>query len=107
VARTRMTATTQLPGRLHAVPNDGPDPRGPEDVAPLVVWLGSAEAKCVTGQVFEVGGSQIAVAEGYRHGPGVDSEATWVVSELGPLVTKIVSEACQVPVPGGPRPSSN
>jgi NAD(P)-dependent dehydrogenase (short-subunit alcohol dehydrogenase family) len=106
-ARTRMTDTIQRPGRPDAVPTEGPDLRGPENVAPLVVWLASAEAKGVTGQVFEVGGGHIAVAEGYRHGPGVDSATTWVASELGPLVTKIVSEAYQVPVPGGPRPSSN
>jgi NAD(P)-dependent dehydrogenase (short-subunit alcohol dehydrogenase family) len=106
-ARTRMTDSIPRPGNPAPVPTEGPDLRGPENVAPLVVWLGSPEAKGVTGQVFEVGGGRIAVAEGWRHGPGVDSETTWVPSELGPLVTKIVSEAYQVPVPGGPRQSSN
>jgi NAD(P)-dependent dehydrogenase (short-subunit alcohol dehydrogenase family) len=106
-ARTRMTDSIPRPGKPAPFPTAGPDLRGPENVAPLVVWLGSSEAKGVTGQVFEVGGGRIAVAEGYRHGPSVDSQSTWVPSELGPLVTKIVAEAYQVPVPGGPRQSSN
>jgi NAD(P)-dependent dehydrogenase (short-subunit alcohol dehydrogenase family) len=106
-ARTRMTDSIPRPGNPAPVPTEGPDLRSPENVAPLVIWLGSAESKGVTGQVFEVGGGRIAVAEGYRHGPEVTSEATWNPSELGPLVTKIVSEAYQVPVPGAPRQSSN
>ncbi len=33
----------------------------PENISPLVVWLGSAESKDVTGRVFEVEGGKITV----------------------------------------------
>jgi hypothetical protein len=69
-------------------------------VAPLVVWLGSAESKAVTGQVFEVGGGRISVAEGWRRGPTAESNTGWAPAELGSLVGKLVSDAYQVPVPG-------
>lgn len=100
-ARTRMTATIARPG-VAAAPPEGTDLRGPENVAPLVVWLGSAGSKEVTGQVFEVGGGRISVAEGWRRGPTAESSAGWVPAELGPLVGKLVSDAYQVPVPGAP-----
>ena len=100
-----MTATIARPGNPAAAPpgSSGPagaDLRGPENVAPLVVWLGSAASKAVTGQVFEVGGGRISVAEGWRRGPTADSDAGWVAAELGPLVDKLVADAYQVPVPG-------
>lgn len=96
-ARTRMTATIARPGPPAAA---DAGLRGPENVAPLVVWLGSAESKAVTGQVFEVGGGRISVAEGWRRGPTAESGAGWVAAELGPLVDKLVADAYQVPVPG-------
>jgi len=96
-ARTRMTATIARPGNPPAA---GADLRGPDNVAPLVVWLGSAESKPVTGQVFEVGGGRISVAEGWRRGPTAESGTGWVAAELGPLVGKLTADAYQVPVPG-------
>ncbi len=37
-----------------AAPEEGFDAMAPENISPLVVWLGSAESKDVTGRVFEV-----------------------------------------------------
>jgi NAD(P)-dependent dehydrogenase (short-subunit alcohol dehydrogenase family) len=103
-ARTRMTATIARPGNSAAAPSEGPDLRSPENVAPLVVWLGSAGSKAVTGQVFEVGGGRISVAEGWRRGPTAESSVGWVAAELGSLVGKLVADAYQVPVPGAAPP---
>ena len=47
----------------------------PENVSPLVVWLGSTESRDVTGKVFEVEGGKIRVAEGWAHGPQIDKGA--------------------------------
>ena len=55
-ARTRMTEELF------------PDLPGPEDVAPLVVWLGGTESAHVTGRVFEVEGDRLAIVadRGFR-----------------------------------------
>ncbi|MCC6434028.1 MAG: SDR family NAD(P)-dependent oxidoreductase [Acidimicrobiales bacterium] len=65
----------------------------PENVAPLVVWLGSAESAGVTGRVFEVMGGRIGVIEGFRRGPFVHQEDRWDPTALGPVVTDLVSRA--------------
>jgi NAD(P)-dependent dehydrogenase (short-subunit alcohol dehydrogenase family) len=98
-ARTRMTAT--IPGAA-SDPPDGDVLHGPENVAPLVVWLGSLESKDVTGQVFEVGDGEITVAEGWRPGPSAKSNDGWVPSTLGEVVPGLVAKAYQVPVLGAP-----
>lgn len=71
-ARTRMTervfaATMAAPGG-----GGGFDAMAPENVSPLVVWLGSAGSAGVSGRVFEAEGGRITVMEGWRAGPGVD-----------------------------------
>src|SRR5699024_3342650 len=68
-ARTRMTETVFA--EMMATQGDVFDAMAPENVSPLVVWLGSAQAREVTGQVFEVEGGKIRVAEGWAHGPQV------------------------------------
>lgn len=65
---------------------------------PLVVWLGSTESRDVTGQVFEVEGGKIRVAEGWAHGPQIDKGDRWDPAELGPVVTDLLAQA-RTPVP--------
>lgn len=71
-ARTRMTERT-FAGTMTA-PDDGFDAMAPENVSPLVVWLGSAASAGVTGRVFEAEGGRITVMEGWRPGPSADGE---------------------------------
>ena len=90
-ARTRMTAPLGFGG-------DGPGPGefdafAPENISPLVVWLGSAASREVTGRVFNVAGGRISVAEGWRHGPGVDKGDRWEPAELGGVVPDLVARA--------------
>ena len=93
VALTRMTAglggATQLPDRKP----DEFDAMAPENISPLVVWLGSPGSKDVTGRVFNVGGGRISVAESWVAGPGVDKGDRWSPAELGDVVPKLVAEA--------------
>jgi NAD(P)-dependent dehydrogenase (short-subunit alcohol dehydrogenase family) len=95
-ARTRMTA--EVFAEKMATKQDGFDAMAPENVSPLVVWLGSAESRDVTGRVFEVEGGLIRVAEGWAHGPQVDKGARWEPSELGGVVPDLVAKA-RPPVP--------
>jgi NAD(P)-dependent dehydrogenase (short-subunit alcohol dehydrogenase family) len=90
-ARTRMTENL---GGVRPVPEPGEfDGSAPENVAPLVVWLGSPESRGVTGQVFLVGGGRIGVARGWQRGPGVDKGARWEPEELSEIVPALVAEA--------------
>jgi NAD(P)-dependent dehydrogenase (short-subunit alcohol dehydrogenase family) len=95
-ARTRMTE--KVFAETMARPDDGFDAMAPENVSPLVVWLGSAESRDVTGKVFEVEGGLIRVAEGWAHGPQVDKGARWDPAELGPVVADLLAKA-RPPVP--------
>jgi len=91
-ARTRMTEGPF--SEMMAPPGDGGfDAMAPENVAPLVVWLGSTESEAVTGRVFEVEGGKVSVAEGWRHGPVIDHGARWEPAEVGAAVTKLLAEA--------------
>jgi NAD(P)-dependent dehydrogenase (short-subunit alcohol dehydrogenase family) len=75
--------------------DDGPkqwDPRDPSNVAPLVVWLGSAAAR-ITGRVFNVRGGEISVAEGWHAGPGTDKGARWDPDELTEVIPDLVAKA--------------
>jgi len=73
--------------RMSSTPND------PDNIAPLVVWLGSAASADITGRVFNVHGSHISVAEGWVAGPGVDKGDRWESAELGEVIPGMVAKA--------------
>ncbi len=80
------------------------NPFGPENIAPLVVWLGSPEASGVTGRVFNVAGGRISVAEGWVAGPGEDHGAKWDPNELGKIIPDLVERAAPNAETSGKRP---
>lgn len=88
-ARTRMTESA-FPDMMRA-PEAGFDAMDPANISPLVVWLGSADSADVTGQVFEVAGGRMSVAEGWHEGPSVDRDARWNPEEVGPAIRAILS----------------
>jgi NAD(P)-dependent dehydrogenase (short-subunit alcohol dehydrogenase family) len=95
-ARTRMTETVFA--EMMATQDDDFDAMAPENISPLVVWLGSAESRDVTGKVFEVEGGKIRIAEGWAHGPQIDKGAKWDPAELGPVVGDLLAKS-RPPVP--------
>jgi NAD(P)-dependent dehydrogenase (short-subunit alcohol dehydrogenase family) len=90
-ARTRMTEGV-FAERMKT-PDSGFDAMDPANVAPLVVWLGSAESKDVTGQVFELAGGELSLADGWRTGPRVDKGARWEPDEVGAAVADLLKKA--------------
>jgi len=92
-ARTRMTE--QVFAETMAVPTEQSafDEMAPENVAPLVVWLGSSESADVTGRVFEVEGGKVSVADGWRHGAEIDNRDRWEPADVGGAVRKLLAEA--------------
>ena len=77
-ARTRMTEGVFT--EMMARPDSGFDAMDPANVSPLVVWLGSAESRDVTGRVFEIEGGKVSVADGWHHGPARDKADRWAPS---------------------------
>jgi NAD(P)-dependent dehydrogenase (short-subunit alcohol dehydrogenase family) len=95
-ARTRMTETVFA--EMMSTQGDDFDAMAPENISPLVVWLGSVESRDITGKVFEIEGGKIRVAEGWAHGPEIDKGAQWDPAELGPVVADLLAKA-RPPVP--------
>ena len=91
-ARTRMTEAV-FADTMAAPSDDAFDAMAPENIAPLVVWLGSADSSGVTGRVFEVEGGVISVADGWQHGPREDKGARWEPDEVGAVVRRLLTDA--------------
>ncbi|MDG2334846.1 MAG: SDR family oxidoreductase [Myxococcota bacterium] len=90
-ARTRMTEAifTDM-----AAPEEGHfDENAPENISPLVVWLGSAESREVSGRVFEVKGGIIGTSDGWRDGPIVDKGGRWEPDEVGAAVHELMEKS--------------
>jgi NAD(P)-dependent dehydrogenase (short-subunit alcohol dehydrogenase family) len=92
-ARTRMTEHTFA--ETMTAPAAGFDAMAPENVSPLVVWLGSAASAGVSGRVFETEGGRITVMEGWRPGPSADKGARWTPGEAGEAALKLLAEAAE------------
>ncbi|MEU9985767.1 SDR family oxidoreductase [Streptomyces sp. NPDC048045] len=90
-ARTRMTERTFA--ETMTAPAAGFDAMAPENVSPLVVWLGSAASEGVTGRVFEAEGGRITVMEGWRPGPSTDRGARWTPAGAGDAALKLLAAA--------------
>ncbi|MFI6032567.1 SDR family oxidoreductase [Streptomyces sp. NPDC051315] len=90
-ARTRMTEHTFA--ETMAAPATGFDPMAPDNVSPLVVWLGSPASTGVTGRVFEAEGGRITVMEGWRPGPTADEAARRTPAQAGETARRLLAEA--------------
>jgi NAD(P)-dependent dehydrogenase (short-subunit alcohol dehydrogenase family) len=98
-ARSRMTESV-FPEAM-AKPAHGFDRMDADNIAPLVVWLGSSESAGVTGHVFNVAGGMVGIAEGWKRGPSVDKGDRWEPAELGGVVKDLLAEGpAPVPVSG-------
>jgi hypothetical protein len=80
---------------MMAAPADpaGFDAMDPANVSPLVVWLGSAESRSVTGRIFEIAGGKLSVQDGWRPGAELDKGARWTPAELGEAVRELLADS--------------
>jgi NAD(P)-dependent dehydrogenase (short-subunit alcohol dehydrogenase family) len=90
-ARTRMTE--EAFADMMRRPDEGFDAMAPENISPLVVWLGSAQSRDVTGRVFELAGGKISIADGWRAGPEIDKGARWKPAEVADAVRELLTQS--------------
>lgn len=89
-ARTRMTE--QAFAEKMATEGQSFDVMDPANIAPTVVWLGSAESVHVTGCVFELEGGKIMLEDGWREGPMVDAGRRWDAADVGAAVDGLLAQ---------------
>ena len=94
-ARTRMTEAIFTD--MKAAGSRGFDENAPENISPLVVWLGSSESKddhrpCLRSE----GRHHRYVSDGWRDGPTIDKGARWEPDEVGAAVHELMEKS---PVP--------
>lgn len=90
VAPAALTRMTEGLG-MGTASEKAKDAMSPRWIAPIVVWLASAESSAVTGRVFEASGRMLAVAEGWHRGPTVDPVDD--PAAVGPLVDELLTRA--------------
>ena len=96
-ALTRMTEGLGM-GRRAAERGPGEfDTTAPENISPLVVWLGSEASRDITGQVFLVSGGTISVAEGWRRGATVRRDERWSPEDLDKAIPDIFAAGASDP----------
>jgi len=86
VARTRLTvdATPSTAGIMGQKVEEGKfDVFDPRNIAPLVAWLASDDAKDVHGEVFRVGGGTVWLMQGWHSVGKVSQKAVWEPAALG------------------------
>jgi NAD(P)-dependent dehydrogenase (short-subunit alcohol dehydrogenase family) len=89
-ARTRMTE--QAFAEKMAKVDQGFDEQDPANVAPAVVWLGSAASRDVTGCVFELEGGRISNARGWDLGPTEDRGVRFTPLEAGATIEALMRD---------------
>jgi NAD(P)-dependent dehydrogenase (short-subunit alcohol dehydrogenase family) len=91
IAPTALTRMTEDIEMMRAAAATGE--LSPEAISPLVVWLGSAQSREVTGRVFGVWGNAITVLEGWVNGPGVSRDTRWDPEGLAAVIPGLVAKA--------------
>ena len=86
-ALTRLTAGLSM----KEASDEQKEAMSPAWVAPVVAWLASTESSAVTGRVFDVMSTTLAVAEGWHRGPTVTN--TKDPSAIGPLMEELMGQA--------------
>ena len=92
-ARTRMTAP--LGFGAEEKESSAFDAAAPDNISPVVTWLGSGAARGVTGRIFEVMGGRIGIANGWSRGPDAHQNGRWDPAELGPVIEELVRQAAE------------
>jgi NAD(P)-dependent dehydrogenase (short-subunit alcohol dehydrogenase family) len=89
-ARTRMTDTAAFGAAMQPKEHQF-DAYNPANTAPLVTWLVSGQSSHVTGQLFELLGGKLSLAEGWVDGPAEDRGRTLLPEEISSIVDHLLA----------------
>lgn len=64
----------------------------PKNIAPLVVYLASDDAKDITGRVFRIIGGTIFLLQSWHTVGKAKKKGTWTPKELGPKIKQLISK---------------
>ena len=98
LGRYGVTVNAVAPGALTrltedlGLPDETLERFGPEWVAPVIVWLASAQSADVTGQIIESNGQLLGVAEGWRRGPHI-TDPPIDANEIDAAIRPLLAEA--------------
>jgi NAD(P)-dependent dehydrogenase (short-subunit alcohol dehydrogenase family) len=99
VARTRLTTeATPSVAPIMSTPEEmnkkfGYDPLGPENLAPLVVYLASDDAKDISGRVIRLVGGTLFLLQSWNDIGEAKKKGTYTPEELGPKLHELISKA--------------
>lgn len=65
----------------------------PERITPAIAWLASEEARAITGRCYDIHGDTIYVAESWRRGPTITTDAPWDSATLRPQMLALHGQA--------------
>lgn len=91
-ARTAMTESA-MPDLVKAPEDDSFDSWAPENVASLVVWLGSEKSAEINGLTFESQGGRISICDGWRTGPSIDKGTRIGIAEVPEVIAKLQEQS--------------
>ena len=88
----RTGMTEKVFAEMMKIPEDGSfDKFDPANVAPLIVFLCSAQSDHITGHCFESFGGKLSIADGWKTGPVKDKGARYEVSEIEDVVKDLIA----------------
>ena len=93
-ARTGITSGVAAMDEMMKPPEDGSfDYYDPNNIAPLVLWLGSTHSAPYSGYIFEIEGGKIGVAEGWHSGYLEDKARRWTVAEVAKTLPELIANS--------------
>ncbi len=92
MARTRMTTQTTALGGMFAEAKEGEfDEMAPDNVSPLVAYLGTDHAQNITGRWLSIRGGKLELWLPPRLAKSIDIERKWTVKEISERINELGS----------------
>jgi NAD(P)-dependent dehydrogenase (short-subunit alcohol dehydrogenase family) len=108
ISPTALTRMTEGLEGLTQLMNErgGPEALSPDNISPVVTYLGSPISAPITGRVFGAWGGRVTVMEGWTNGPYAETEGRWDPEALADVIPDLVAKAAPNSLMNGTRPAA-